>query len=451
MSINQIVKSKLPPFAKGYIDRIKSSPVGYRLAKGSFWSLTGAVISRVLTLGSTIFVARVLGKEGFGQLGMIQSTIGMFGTFAGFGLGLTATKHVAEFRSKDPAKAGRILCLSELISWISGGIITLLLIIMAPWLASHTMAEPHLSGLLRIGSGLLLFGALNGAQIGALSGYESFQLIAKINFLVGILSFPLVIIGVWLGGLPGAVWGLVVGMVLNWLINHIALRKESSRFGVPLTLKGCSQELQILWGFSLPAMLNSAVVVPVNWATNTFLVNQHHGYAEMGVFNAANQWRNALLFLPMTLCTAVLPVLSSLANSPDRKRFEKILWGNVWLAGFSALLPAIMICLLSKWILGAYGSGFSSGYMTLILLSASAVLMAVCNAMGQGITSLDRIWGGFTACFFWAIVLIIMAYSWTKSHGAVGLAWANVASYPVQMIFLIYFLKKPSSKDLRNS
>ncbi len=54
----------------------------------------------------------MLGKEEFGKLGIVQSTVGMFQVFAGFGLGLTATKYVAEFRDSDPAKTGRIIGLS---------------------------------------------------------------------------------------------------------------------------------------------------------------------------------------------------------------------------------------------------------------------------------------------------------------------------------------------------
>ena len=77
--------------------RITKSPLALRLAQGAFWSLSGAVLARGLGLLATIFVARLLGKEGFGALGLIQSTVGMFGVVAGFGMGMTATKNIAEF------------------------------------------------------------------------------------------------------------------------------------------------------------------------------------------------------------------------------------------------------------------------------------------------------------------------------------------------------------------
>ena len=69
-----------------------------RLADGVLWSFTGTAISRGLNLLAMVLVARMVGKVGFGELGAVQSTIGMFAVFAGFGMGITAMKHVAELR-----------------------------------------------------------------------------------------------------------------------------------------------------------------------------------------------------------------------------------------------------------------------------------------------------------------------------------------------------------------
>src|SRR5271157_1570211 len=91
-----------PPFLLKLKSRVLNSPVGYRLARGAFWSIIGSLISRGLGMVAGILVARLLGKHDYGQLGMVQSTTGMFGIFAGFGMGLTANKHVAEFRRQDP-------------------------------------------------------------------------------------------------------------------------------------------------------------------------------------------------------------------------------------------------------------------------------------------------------------------------------------------------------------
>ena len=157
----------------------------------------------------------MLGKQGFGGLGVVQSTVGMFQVFASFGLGLTATKYVAEFRNVDPARAGRIISLSFLAAVATGLVIMVPLIIFAPWLAQHALAAPALAGPLRMGSLVLLLSALCGAQTGVLSGFEEFKTIARINLLSGLANFPLMVAGAYLWGLPGVVVALVFGLVIN--------------------------------------------------------------------------------------------------------------------------------------------------------------------------------------------------------------------------------------------
>src|SRR5271170_3044171 len=124
-----------------------------RFTLGIVWSLTGAIVSRGFLLAASVVCARFLGKEGFGALGMIQSTAGMFGIFAGLGLGLTATKYVAEFRRQDPEKAGRILALSASAAFVFGCLITVLLILLAPYLAKKVLGNPQLATPMAVGSG----------------------------------------------------------------------------------------------------------------------------------------------------------------------------------------------------------------------------------------------------------------------------------------------------------
>src|SRR5215469_17588741 len=157
---------------RGLASRAKASPLVLRLAHGAFWTIFGQVTARTLGLFSGIFVARLLGRDGFGELGIVQSTANMFQVLAGTAIGLTATKHVAEFRNSDPLRAGRIIALSNASSVIIGSVLALGLIISSSWLAQHTLAAPQLAPLLRIGALLLFLGAFSGAQGGALSGFE---------------------------------------------------------------------------------------------------------------------------------------------------------------------------------------------------------------------------------------------------------------------------------------
>lgn len=445
MSIKSTVSVCCPAFLRPTFNRIESSPIGYRLAKGAFWSLAGAVISRGLMLVAMVLVARMLGKAVYGELGMVQSTFGMFGTFAGFGLGLTATKHVAEFRGSDPERAGRIIGISELVAMVSGGLMAMSALLSAPWLAEHTINAPHLTGVLRIGALLVFTGALNGAQTGALSGFEAFKTIACINLFVGLISFPILVYGTWLGGLTGTVWALVINLGINWLFNHIALRKETRRNNVPLIFNNCMRELPVLWRFSLPAVLAGSMVGPINWICSALLVNQPDGYGEMGVFNAANQWFVMLLFLPGILSSVVLPVLSDQLGQKDNHQSKKTLILAIKLNLLFVTPLVVVASLASPHIMNLYGEGFSKGWPTLIIVLLTAGLLAVQMPVGQIIAASGRMWMGLFMNSGWAVVFVISTVL-LVGFGSMGLATARMISYSLHILwtfaFAIWFIYK---------
>jgi len=399
-----------------------------RLAKGVFWSFAGALISRVLALVASILVARMLGKEHFGELGIIQSTVGMFGAFAGFGLGLTATKYVAEFRVKDPSKAGRIIAFSSATAVVSGAIMAVVLAVLAPWLAAKTLAAPHLAGLLRISALLLFLGAVNGAQTGALAGFEAFKTIAKVSLAAGVLTFPCMVGGVYIAGLEGAVWGLAVSLAANWLLNHIALRVEARRANVPLHLSGCMQERSVLWTFSLPAVLAVAMIGPVTWLCNAILVNRPNGYSEMGIFNAANQWFAALMFLPSVLAQATMPMLSERLGDGDALRSKKILSYSIKLNALVILPIAIAGSVASPYIMSLYGEGFAGAWTTLVVVFLTAGVLAVQVPVGNIIIASGKLWTGFVMNSGWAVAFLIFTLI-LVSYGALGLAGARLIAY----------------------
>ena len=76
-----------------------------------FWNGVAAALSRGLSVLGMILVARILGREALGQLGIAHSAAMMLQVFAVAGLGTTTTTFVARWRKSDPERAGRIIVL----------------------------------------------------------------------------------------------------------------------------------------------------------------------------------------------------------------------------------------------------------------------------------------------------------------------------------------------------
>ena len=387
----------------------------------------GAVISRGLMLVASILVARMLGKTGYGELGMIRSTVGMFGVFAGFGLGLTATKHVAEFREKDPERAGRIIGLSGLFAMATGGLMAVGLFVFAPWLAEHTINAPHLAPQLRLTSLALLITAMNGAYLGALAGFEDFKSIAIVNLLSGAISFPLLVGGAYFAGLTGAVLGFVLSLIATCYINRIAVQRNIVSDNIRCSIRECLAETSILWRFSLPATLAGIMVVPAQWTCNAILVNGAGGYGQMALYEAAGQWRLIILFIPGAVGRIALPMLASFSGKDDRKQFKNLLLFNASLNGAVTLAVAAPIAIFSRSIMVTYGNDFHDGARALSVLAISTVVISITNSVGQAIVSKGQMWHGFFLNSAWAVTIVLLAYFFIRQgKGAYGLAMANL-------------------------
>jgi O-antigen/teichoic acid export membrane protein len=420
----------------------KFAPAGSlreRLAVGAFWSLAGALISRGFVLAATVVCARFLGREGFGALGMIQSTAGMFGIFAGLGLGITATKYVSELRRLNPTRTGRILALSATAALVSGSVITAAVIFLAPYLSRQVLAAPQLAAPLAMGSGLVFFGALNGAQTGALAGFESFATIARVNVVTGLLSFPLIVVGVWRGGLRGALWGSVAALAVTWVFNHRALRKECAKAGIRYEFRGCTRELSVLHRFSLPAFLGSIAVVSAIWVCNALLARQAEGYAQLGLYAAADKWRVLIVFVPTYVFAMVLPVLSNLHGEGDGAGFRKVFRANLRWNGSLALATAALIAVFAGPIMRMYGDAFRGGHAVLVVLGCSAIAEVFNAILGQPLIAAHKMWWKFGFELLFAVLLVGLAWMLIPRRGALGLAAAYGLAFTCTSLTLLLF------------
>ena len=427
-------------------------PLGKRLAAGAFWTLLGSVAARILTLPISVVLARWMGPAHYGELGIIQNSVDFFSTFAGFGLGLTATKHIAELRAKDPERAGRILALSTATAAVTGVAVALALFVLAPWLAAHTLAAPHLTNALRIGAALLFFAAITSAQSGALYGFEAFKVSAHLQAIVGLLNLPFMLGGYLVGGLPGILWGMVAAKAVEWLLKHRAVRAQAQRMNMRIEYQHCSRELSILWKFSLPALLSGALVAPVYWVCSAILVNRPNGYAEMGIFNAANQWYGALLFLPVTLGASLLPLLSDRLGDGDNKGSAGVL-GFMLRLNAAIMVPVVVgMSLFSPLIMRMYGPAYSHSWPTLIAVMLTAGLFAILMPVGDVIAASGRMWLGCVMNAGWALVFITSTLVFVGAGaGSFGLASARLLSYVFHAVWTFWFAYIVIRKNRRES
>ena len=248
-----------------------------RLARSSFWSILGTGTGQVFTLVLSIVIARMLGKTGLGEFGLIRSTIITLGVFAGSGLGLAATKYVPGYRVSSPERAGAVIGLLLNTSLVAGGILTLGTLVWAAPLAAQLMRASHLIGPLQIGVVLITVNGVAGVQRGVLAGLDAFKALTWLAAIEGLLVLSACSVGTLVSGLSGTIAGYALASIGALVLRHAILIKECERSGISVSHRNTWGEARILWSFVVPSVLVAASVVPFEWCASVLLARQPDG------------------------------------------------------------------------------------------------------------------------------------------------------------------------------
>ena len=333
------------------IDRINNSDVGKRMAKGAFWSFTGTAMAKFLVLVSGVICARILTQQQYGQFGIVRSTVNMFVVFGSAGLGMTATKYISQYRNGHEESISSIYQLTNGFALIAGIIVTSVIIAVSPVIAEKTLDSPELSTPLRLGALLLFMTVLNGAQNGTLTGLEDFRSIAMNTLWGSIAESVFMIVGALIWGLNGAVAGYGVGFIVLYVSNRISIKKDFRRMGISVCRESFNKsDLQLLYKFSLPAALSLIVIPTAYWVIKTFLARES-GFEQVAVYEAADQWKIIIMFIPSSISRIVLPILSNTGTNESDK-FWHILKINLYINGGISFIIALVVCIFSRFIMG---------------------------------------------------------------------------------------------------
>lgn len=416
------------------------------MAQGSLWIVLGTGGGRILNLAAMVLAARLMGAEGFGGFGLVQSTLGVFGMFAGAALGATATRFIAATHRSDPGRTGRIIGLVTGSALVSAALFGGAIVLLAPWLARVVLEAPELRVAVALGAALVGMGVLRGVQDATLAGIESFRRIAILRFLEGGAALALIPLLVAQFGPAGGIAALALGFLVAYLPGVHVLRRDLSAHGVSPRWRGALSEWRVLRDFSVPSLLANSVATPVLWLCMLMLGRTADGLSEVGLYTAAYQWHGPLVFVPMAIASVSLPILAQAWEEGDRAAFRRLFLRVQASATLIALVPALAVAGLSPRIMAVYGDGFDGGAVVLALLALAAPLHVASNIATSAIQGMNRAWllPGLNAGF--GVVVFLASWLTVQDWGAIGLAGAFCLAYAILLSSmsagLIWFLRQ---------
>lgn len=422
-------------YARDFLNRLRQSS----LAKDSFWAVLGSVIGKGLALVAGILIARFLGKEIYGEYGLLKNTLVYLAIVSTFGFGYTATKYVAEYKEDNNPNLGWLIRRIELFTIFISFPITLVLILFAEPVATFIKA-PDLEIIFRKYGIIIVFNAITSTQVGIISGLKLFKVNAKVNCYTGIALFIASFLFTYIGGLDGAVLALLVSYVIQTLFNEFYIRRflgDSINQG-----NGTRGEFCSMLSFSLPIALQEGLYIIVQWLIS-FLLIKYADYGEVGLASAAATWASIVIFIPGMLKNVMFSYLTTSGN-------HEHLVNRLLLFNFvSTIVPVTLMIVFAKVICSFYGSTFTGLIPVLIVALVSAVFTSISEVYCYDFISKGKPWIVFIArlvrdifiLFVGWIVMIEVNSFYAMYLGIVGLVANSIFFVILASVYKVRKLK----------
>lgn len=372
---------------KGILVRVKDSP----FLKDSGWALVGSVLGKGLSLLAGIAVARFLGKDIYGEYGIIKNTLFQIAVFSTLGLGYTGTRFIAKAVAESAHNTLQIIRAIYNISYFTSGILAVLTFIFSDQIAA-LIKVPDTSLSIKFTALIIIANAVNTAQIGILSGFKSFRLIARNNTWGGIATFITSVLFTFYWSLNGALFALFLSMLFNAVINYFSIRKICSYFVAESKIETKIAYKELI-GFSIPVALQESLYSLVGWGLS-FMIIKYSSHGELGLYTAAMQWANIVLFIPGVLKNVILSYFSSSHNTILLRNRMIII--NI----VATLIPFIFISLFSGVIASFYGTTFEGLTFILRISCFASIFSSVAGVVIYEFISNGNTWLVFFSRLF---------------------------------------------------
>lgn len=357
----------------------------------SLWSLFANFAGKGLSLLSGIFIARMLGKSTFGEYGMIRNTILSLSILSTFGLGYTATKFIAEYKNEKKEYIRYITNKCMNITLFVSTLIAVFLFVFSKSIATTILENSKLSGGLKILSVLIILNGLVTTQTGVISGLSKFKELARVNVVSGIALFLSTIIFTFFWGFNGALYSLLVSQIINIFLNYRIVNNFYLENNININNFNNRGLVNEILKFSTPVALQEIIFSFSMWL-GSWLIIKLGTYSDLGLYNAAIQWGNIILFIPAILRNVIL---SHLSSSESEEKHNLLIKKTIYINFGITFIASCVVFLFSSFIEKGYGESYQGLNQLIVISSFTSVFVSVSNVYSQAYMSKNMNWKMF--------------------------------------------------------
>lgn len=424
-------------------NNFKSKLLKSAIFKDSFWAVFGNGLGTGLLLIAGIIIARYLGKDLYGEYGVVKTNMFYLAGFSTFGLGFTSTRFISKYLKEDPTKINGVISTSLKITLIFSSIIAVSLCFCSNWL-SDILNDPGLGGVFRCLAVVIVIKALATTSIGILSGLRKFKIIAKNLIISGVMMLMLCTPLTFYWGLTGALVSLTCSQLIVVILNYIVIKSISRK----QVNAGGSYEAKELIKFSCPVAMQEISYSICGWL-GTLSLAKWSTMGEVGIYSATAQWNAVIMFIPGLLHNVFLSHLSQRNSRAENKnKLKQLLTINL----VCTAIPFIVVYFLSSFIASFYGPQFDGMIPVLRVLTFATIPACCSDVFKSELLAVGKPWLLFIVrCIrdLGYIILVVWALIYFKGQdGALIYAYSTVASGVLFFIMLFFTYLHVENKEV---
>ena len=416
-------------------------------AKGAAILFIGYLISKVLTYGFRLVVAR-LGTEAYGLISLAIVILVLLGNIAMLGTHMGVHRYAAFYNArKEEAKVKGTLLSATYVSLALSVVFTVVIFFSANSISEFIFNDSSLAHILKILILGLPFFAIANLFMYALQAFNRSDYTTYGKYIgESVTRVLFTVIAIYLGyQIAGVAYAYVLSLILTavtlfYLLNtrtfHILSKvkakynfRELVRFSWPLVLS------TIFW------MLMSQI--------DTLMIGYYMLASDVGIYNAAAPTSQLLLVIPVTFSLIFLPIITQLYSKKkysELKQASKIIFKwNLFLS-----LPILLLFILfSETILRIlFGADYVLGATSLVALGAGYFIYGflLFNTELLKLVKKSKLIIAITAASI--LLNFVLNVFLIQSHGIFGASIATAIAFLIYSILTLAIVLKKTRINL---
>lgn len=397
--------------------------------KGTLILIIAGMITRFLGFINRIVIARLMGEEGVGLYMMALPTLFLVITLSQVGLPVAISKRIAEADAKgDDRKIKKILIVSLLIVSCTSMLLTILMLITIPFIATTLLTDERTLYPLMAISPIVPIIAISSVIKGYFQGKQNMkpqsyalviEQIVRIIFVFILVKLTLPY-GVHIAA-TGAMISVIIGEIASLLFMITLFKRKkivSIRYRFFAYLKESKDTLKELFSIALPST-GSRLINSISNFLEPIIVSQSLAIAGVATTVATKQYGELtgfvfpLLFLPTfitnSLSIALLPSISEAEARNNQRLTRYRIQQSVRISFASGALATIVLSIFSVTIL-TYMYGTANASKFLVLMAPFFLLLYIQSPLQASLVAMDYAKHAMMNSLTGAIIKFIILY-----------------------------------------